>query len=48
MVTPSETADQFGEEEQSFYLSIKKELTKLEVNPKTSVVDTILKYSRSL
>lgn len=48
MVTPMETTDQIGEEELSFYSSIKKELGKLEVNPKTSVIDNIMKYSRSL
>jgi len=48
MVTPMETSDQLGEEELSFYSSIKKELGKLEVNPKTSVIDKIMNYSRSL
>ena len=48
MVTAMETTDQIGEEELSFYSSIKKELGKLEVNPKTSVIDNIMKYSRSL
>ena len=48
MVTTSETGDQIGEDELSFYLSIKKELNKLEVNPQSSVIDKIMKYSRSL
>ena len=48
MISTSETADQFGEDEQSFYNSIKKDLTKLEVAPRNSTIDKILKYSRSV
>ena len=48
MISTSETADQFGEDEQSFYNSIKKDLTKLEVAPRSSTIDKILKYSRSV
>ena len=48
MISTSETADQFGEDEQSFYNSIKKDLTKLEVAPRSTTIDKILKYSRSV
>lgn len=48
MISTSETADQFGEDEQSFYNSIKKDLTKLEVTPRSSTIDKILKHSRSV
>lgn len=48
MISTSETPDQFGEDEQSFYNSIKKDLTKLEVTPRNSTIDKILKYSRSV
>ena len=48
MITLSEAAQDLGEEEQSFYASIKKDLTKLEVSPKASVVEKLLNYSRSL
>lgn len=48
MISTSETPDQFGEDEQSFYNSIKKDLTKLEVTPRSSTIDKILKYSRSV
>ncbi|NEU09852.1 hypothetical protein GZH53_16115 [Flavihumibacter sp. R14] len=46
--TISEATEDLGEEELSFYTSIKKDLAKLEVNPKDSVIDKILSYSRSL
>jgi len=48
MATLSEAADDLGEEELSFYTSIKKDLAKLEVSPKASVIDKILNYSRTL
>ena len=48
IVTTSEAADDLGEEELAFYSSIKNDLSKLEVNPRDSVVDNILNYSRSL
>jgi hypothetical protein len=48
MISSSEIVDQFGEDELSFYNSIKKDLTKLEVSPRTSILDKILKYSRSV
>jgi hypothetical protein len=48
MVTLTEAAHDLGEEEQSFYASIKKDLTKLELSPKASVLEKLLDYSRSL
>lgn len=48
MVTLSETANELGEEELAFYASIKKDMTKLEVSPKESLIEKILNYSRSL
>jgi hypothetical protein len=48
MATLSEVPHDLGEEELSFYTSIKKDLTKLEVSPKASVVEKLLDYSRSL
>lgn len=48
MVTLSENANELGEEELEFYASIKKDMAKLEVTPKDSLIERILKYSRSL
>ena len=44
----SETSEELGEEELSFYDRIKNDLTQLEVKPKSSVIEKILSYSRSL
>ena len=48
MVTPGEVANELGEEELAFYDCIKKDLTKLEVSPKPSVINRILLYSKTL
>jgi len=48
MVTLSEAANDLGEEEQSFYSSIKNDLSKLEASPRASLVEKLLDYSRSL
>jgi len=48
MVSTGETSNELGEDELAFYGSIKKDLAKLEVTPKDSLIDKILKHSRSL
>ena len=48
MVSANETSSELGEEDLLFYGSIKKDLAKLEVSPKDSVIENLLKHSRSL
>lgn len=47
-VNLNEKAEELGEGELAFYGSIKKDLTKLEIQPRPSLIEKILKYSRSL
>jgi hypothetical protein len=47
MVQDNATAEDLGEEEQSFYASVKKKLDVLARNPGQDVIARILKYSKS-
>ena len=47
MVQNNATAEDLGEEEQSFYISVKKKLDVLAKTPSQEVIARILKYSKS-
>lgn len=48
MVQKNIISDDLGEEEQSFYASLKKNLNALISSPDNDVIARILKYSKSL